>query len=338
MGKRRLSGKQADRIRRIQELRLERARRRAEKEEQALASDGLGPEQTGLLVANYGASLDVEAGDGTLYRCVPRQNLEPLAVGDRVVWQSGHDRRGVVVALVPRRSLLARPGQDGRFRPLAANIDRIFVVAAPRPHYDTYLIDQYLAAAELSGVHPHILFNKVDLLDAVQWAVVKRDLAPYHDLGYPIIYASTHANHGLDDLLEALRGHTSVFAGQSGVGKSSLVNCLVPQAEVITGELSERTGFGRHTTSTARLHHLPSGGDIIDSPGVRTFRLWPLPIRELEQGFPELRTFVGQCRFRDCRHRGDPGCALEAALEAGAISAARLESFRRMAEEFTTDR
>lgn len=338
MAKRRLSQRQTERIRLIHDLRLDRAKRRTEKQEQALSADGLGPEQTGLLVANYGASLDVEAADGTLYRCLARQNLEALAVGDRVVWQAARDGQGVVVALQPRRGLLSRPGADGRAKPLAANVDCLFVVAAPRPRYETYLIDQYLAAAEISGVAPAILVNKVDLLDAASREELEADLAPYRALGYPVIFASTHGRHGLDDLLAQLRDHAAVLTGQSGVGKSSLINALVPAAGVPVGELSQRTGVGRHTTSAARLYHLPSGGDVIDSPGVREFRLWPLPSRELLHGFPELRPHAGLCRFRDCRHEGDPGCALEEALQRGEVHPRRLMSFRRMAAEFADNR
>ena len=333
MAKRRLTARQQARIQQIQQQRQQRAVARGAAQLAALGADGLGAEQSGLLVANYGASLDIEAGDGRLWRCLPRQNLEPLAVGDEVVWQPARDQQGVVTALVPRRSLLSRPASDGSSRPLAANLDQLLVVAAPQPHYSRELIDQYLAAAELSGITPRLLLNKVDLLSTSARSAIAADLADYQQIGYAPIYASSTTDTGMVALQQLLAGRCSVFAGQSGVGKSSLVNRLLPSAGERVGAISEQ-GLGCHTTSTARLHRLPSGGAVIDSPGVREFRLWPLPLAALLQGFIELRPYAGHCRFRDCRHQHDPGCALSAAADRGEISRQRLDSFRRLALNF----
>lgn len=334
MSKRKLTRQQAWRIEKIQAERLQRAQRKTIDLSQC-GGEQLGPEQEGLVIANYGASVDVEADDGVLHRCRLRQNLELLVPGDRVIWQGiGQGDDGVVVALKPRRSLLARPDALGEPRPLAANIDQILVVAAPRPAYSTDLIDQYLVAAESTGITPLIVFNKVDLLtDAAETAQIEADLERYRRIGYRVIRASTVANHGLDEVIDVLRDKSSVFVGQSGVGKSSLVQMLLPQHEIKVGALAERSGLGRHTTSAARYYRLDGDGAIIDSPGVREFSLWHMDAASLAQGFVEFRPFLGTCRFRDCSHRHEPGCALRQAVVDGAVSAERLASFHRMVEE-----
>ncbi len=216
---------------------------------------------------------------------------------------------------------------------LAANIDRILVVAAPAPLYSPDLINQYLAAAELTGIQPLLVFNKIDLVDQQNRDKVEALLDTYRDIGYPVITASTKSDHGLDTLIAELRRHTSVFVGQSGVGKSSLVQALLPDTSISVGELSAQSGLGQHTTSTARLYHLPRGGQIIDSPGVREFRLWPMSRQQLAQGFAEFRPWLGQCKFRDCTHQHEPGCALLEAVARGDISPIRLESYLKIAKQ-----
>jgi len=334
MSKRKLTRQQAWRIEKIQEERRQRAQRKAVDLEQC-NGEPLGPEQEGLVIANYGAALEVEDAGGGVHRCRLRQNLELLVPGDRVIWQGiGQEAAGVVVALLPRRTLLARPDALGALRPLAANIDQILVVAAPRPAYSTDLIDQYLVAAENTGITPLIVFNKVDLIsDAAEQDRIEHDLQRYRRIGYRVIRASTLAQHGLDEVIAALHDRSSVFVGQSGVGKSSLVHALLPQQDIKVGALGERSGLGRHTTSAAHYYALPGGGAIIDSPGVREFSLWHMEAPELARGFIEFRPYLGRCRFRDCSHRHEPGCALRQAVGDGAISAERLDSFHRMVDE-----
>lgn len=337
MGQRKLSRRQAWRIQKIQEERRRRARKRSVELHSSGALAELGPEQSGLVIANYGANLEVEAGDGSVYWCVPRQNLDPLVVGDEVVWQPGRNREGVVVALQPRRSALTRPLRHGAVKPLAANLDQILVVLAPRPAYSRGLVDRYLVAAETTGIRPLLVLNKTDLLDPAQQRDIDADLTVYQRVGYTLLHASTEAEHGLAEVLAELRGHTSVFVGQSGTGKSSLVNAIMPDSAAKTGEISAASGLGRHTTSTARLYHLPTGGHIIDSPGVRDFRLGDIDADTLAHGFVEFRPHLGACRFRDCRHLEEPGCALKAAVEAGAIDAERFESFLQIRAELGLD-
>lgn len=332
MAKRKLSRKQAWRIEKVQQDRLRRAQRKAQTLEQNIEAQNLGLEQPGLVVSNFGATVDVEGSDGTTRRCAVRSNLDALVVGDRVVWQPERESdSGVVVAIEPRRSLLSRPDAYGNIKPLAANIDQILVVSAPVPAYDPYLIDQYLAAAENTGIQPAIVFNKTDLLNPEERERADTELREYERIGYPVLHASTRLRHGLDELLAHLADRTSVFAGQSGVGKSSLIQALLPEAEIRVGEVADQTGLGRHTTSVSRLYHLPGAGDVIDSPGVREFRLWGMDRDALARGFVEFRPLLGTCRFRDCRHGDDPGCALREAAQDGLIAPRRLDSFLRIA-------
>lgn len=338
MAKRKLTRRQAWRIQKIQEERQQRAQRRQSQADNRLASGELGEEREGLLIANYGASVVVEAPDGSHHHCQLRQNLESLVVGDRVVWQPGPDQGGVVSALLPRTSLLRRHDEQQDGRPIAANIDQVLIVAAPLPLLSTELIDQYLVAAELTGLRPLIVLNKIDLLDDEALEALLDELALYQELGYPLIPASTKTEHGLDTLIDKLKQATSIFVGQSGVGKSSLVKALLPEVEIRINSLSEGSGLGRHTTSASRLYHLPQGGAIIDSPGVREFRLWRLAPEAIAEGFVEFRPLLGRCRFRDCRHRQEPGCALKAAVEAGNIDVLRFENYHRIIEALEENR
>ncbi|MCW8919168.1 MAG: small ribosomal subunit biogenesis GTPase RsgA [Gammaproteobacteria bacterium] len=342
MAGRKLNRRQQWRIEKIQDERRARLERKQVQLEQRLHDEGgLGAEQTGLVIASFGASLEVEASDGARLRCQLRQNLPLIVVGDRVVWQTTQEG-GVVTALLERRSLLARPDSHGALRGLAANLDQIIVVAAPAPAYSTELIDQYLAAAELTGITPLLLFNKIDLIGKGEGERegVERLLQRYRDIGYRVLTASTRLSHGLDALVAELRDHTSVFVGQSGVGKSSLGNALMPGVDIAVQALSAQSGLGQHTTSTARLYHLPQGGSVIDSPGVREFRLWPMSEATLAEGFREFHPLLGHCKFRDCKHQREPGCALKGAVEAGVISAERLRSYHKIAaqlKEFAAD-
>lgn len=340
MAGRKLNRRQKWRIEKIQQERRARLERKQARVVQHHGDEGgLGEEQVGLVIASYGASIEIEAENGEQLRCALRQNLPLIVVGDRVVWQAAQEG-GVVTALLERRSLLARPDTHGELKGLAANLDQIIVVVAPAPAYSTELIDQYLAAAELTGITPLLLFNKIDLVDDENHEAVEALLQRYRDIGYRVLTSSTKINHGLDELIEQLKGHTNVFVGQSGVGKSSLSNALMPGQDIAVQALSEQSGLGQHTTSTARLYHLPQGGKIIDSPGVREFRLWQMNEMALAEGFREFQPFLGHCKFRDCRHQQEPGCALKAAEESGEISTERLRNYHKVAaqlKEFASD-
>ena len=327
MGKRKLTHRQVRQIDEAREERRQRARQR-ETPDGPQAAGELGREQEGLVIAHFGGQVEVEAA-GQVRRCHLRANLEGLVTGDRVVWRDG-EPTGVVVAQLERDSELSRPDPQGQLRPVAANIDQIVVVVAPLPQPHANLVDRYLVAAEVVGIAPTVLLNKTDLLDADNRTAIEELLAPYPALGYPVMRASCRQQDSIDTLHQWLNGRTSVFVGQSGVGKSSLVNALLPEASLRTGELSPTRNKGTHTTATARLFHLPGGGRLIDSPGIREFGLWHIGREQVEAGFREFHPLLGHCKFRDCRHEQEPDCALLAAVEAGDISELRLASYRHI--------
>lgn len=323
MDKRRLTQRQQERIRNIQEKRRHRLTEKAEK---ALDHADSQPRQ-GLVITRHGQNLVVSDTEGNLHYCLWRQNLGHIVCGDRVVWQTTGNEGGVVTALLERDSVLVRPDYCGREKPLAANISQLVIVLASRPEPSEYLLDQYLVAAETIGVQALIAFNKIDLLDDMDREALNQRFGLYEKIGYPLVRVSAKFEDGLDPLIDRLKGEASILVGQSGVGKSSLIKALLPDQDIQIGRLSNATGLGRHTTSATTYYSLAGGGHLIDSPGVRSFRLVELSRTQLEQGFREFRSFLGCCRFSDCRHQEEPGCALRQAVDKGEIDMQRLENF-----------
>ncbi len=329
MTRRRLTRRQRRRIARLQEERRRRLERRIE---ERLADGEEESAQAGRVIRRHGQNLLVRDAEGRDRHCLFRQNLGEIVCGDRVLWQPAGDGQGVVVALLPRESVLTRVDFSGRERPLAANVTQLVVVVAPQPEPAGYLTDQYLVAAERMGVKALVALNKADLLNPSALRRFQQRFDLYRRIGYPVVTVSARMEHGLDPLRKRLRGETSILVGQSGVGKSSLINALIPHRPEAVGALSPASGLGRHTTSAATLHFLESGGEIIDSPGVRSFRLGKIDRRDLERGFREFAPWLGRCRFSNCSHRQEPGCALREAAERGEIHPQRLENFLRMME------
>ncbi len=274
----------------------------------------------------FGKRLVVEDDGGRQWPAfVARRGLR-VVCGDRVTFgPAGNDAEVAVTGRLPRDNELTRPDRRGRVEVLAANIDRIVVVVAPEPPTDPFVTDRYLAAAETMDCDAVVVMNKADLANAGQLS-----LEEYEAAGYPVLRVSAASGEGLKALEECLAGHTSILVGQSGVGKSSLVNVLVPGGAAATQALSRATGEGRHTTTAAVLHALPCGGGLIDSPGVRDYAPALDDPSIAVTGFREIARLSDQCRFANCRHLREPGCAVKAAVESGGISPRRYESYRRL--------
>ncbi len=328
MSKRNLTRRQAWRIDKIQKEREARSSKRDDTTQSNLNESDLGPEQDGLIVTHYGTQVMVEDPiTSELRRCHFRSNLGSLVTGDQVIWRSGNPI-GVVVAIRDRDTTLLRPDAYGNMKVVAANIDRIAIVVAPYPEPHFHLIDRYLVAAEAIGIEPALVINKMDLVDDVTSAKIQAINTLYLSLGYSVLQASATDEQGLQAIKSYLTDFTSIFVGQSGVGKSSLVNALL-DTDIKVGGLSTRQ-TGTHTTTSAQLYHIPSGGDLIDSPGIREFGLWHIEANEILAGFKEFRPFIGYCKFRDCSHVAEPQCAILAALADNLVSQQRLDSYRRM--------
>ena len=336
MSKRKLNKRQQARIKQQQNTLRQKATR-DESTDGKQCENSVDTGHKGIVIANYGGRIIVEDNNKAQTSCSVRQNIETLVSGDRVIWQNVDDNTGVVVALEPRTNYLARPDRRNKAKVIAANIDQILIVTAVKPVLNTRLIDRYLLAAETAGITPVIVFNKVDLPDTAALQAFQDALLVYQQLEYAVVYTSAKQTQGIENLQRILDHKTSVFVGQSGVGKSSLLNCLLPESPALVGDISESTQKGRHTTTLAQLYHLPSGGQIIDSPGVREFGLWQVSEEQAAAGFLEFRPWLGQCRFRDCRHLDEPGCAVRAAVEDGVISPQRWDSYKRILDTLTEE-
>lgn len=332
MAKRLLNRRQRWRIDKIQEDRNLRAKQRESKLQEELAGGDFGEEQLGLVIAHFGVQAEVESSQGERYRCYLRANLPVLVTGDKVVWRAGNQQNGIITAVQPRVSELCRTDSSGRLKAIAANVDLLVIVFAPLPTPYANLLDRYLIAAEHAAIKPLLLFNKIDLVNDQNKAELGALLSIYRSLNYQILEVSKFLPETMQQLQTALNSQMSVFVGQSGVGKSSLINTLLPEAALRVGELSELTNKGAHTTTTAKLFHLPLGGNLIDSPGIRDFALSHVNKDIVEQGFIEFKPFLGHCKFRNCKHQQEPGCALLEAINKGKINPKRMASYRHILE------
>ncbi|MDR2188838.1 MAG: ribosome small subunit-dependent GTPase A [Azonexus sp.] len=279
----------------------------------------------GRVVAAHGRQYRVELADGSHLPCFPRGKKSEVACGDRVdVRQTAADQ-GVIEAIAPRRNLLYRSNAV-RQKLIAANVDLLIIVVAAEPAFSDELVSRALVAAESAGIETLIVLNKCDLAERLPAA--RQQLAVFAALGYRVLELS--ARDHAADLRPALQGRVSVLVGQSGMGKSTLINALVPEAQAATREISRALASGKHTTTHASLYRLDADSALIDSPGLQEFGLSHLGRDDIAAAFREFRPLLGQCRFRDCRHDREPGCALTAALAAGRIDRRRFAAYQRI--------
>lgn len=298
------------------------------------ASTGIVAER-GVVLRGAGGVWDVHTERGTVREASLRGRLKQgavkLAVGDEVVIEHDpHAAAWAIAELLPRRSKLARRTPGGGFgeRVVAANIDQaviVFAAAAPEPH--PRMLDRFLVVAAAHDIPPHIVINKVDLVGIDE---VRQRFGAYERAGYPVLATSVKRGDGLAELANVLRGRVSALTGPSGVGKSSMLNAIYPGLDLRVGEISTSVMKGRHTTVAADMHPLPGGGYVVDTPGLREVGVWGLPTEELDRCFLEFREHLGHCRFRDCRHLAEPGCAIRDAVASGRITSDRYDSYVKL--------
>jgi ribosome biogenesis GTPase len=287
------------------------------------------PAQEALVIATFSRQMLLRLHDSSEVRArIKGKTIRPVC-GDRVAVQPlPNEPEWLIINIMPRANELKRPDTRGRIEILAANLNFIAVVAAEAPPVDWFIVDRYLAAAELMGVEAMVIFNKTDLHPASELSASV--LNDYQTIGYKTISCSATDGTNVDQLGTLLRASTAIIVGQSGVGKSSLINRMLGDNKLRVSEISAATGEGRHTTVNSAMLTLPGGGSVIDSPGVRDYAPVIDSPDDVIHGFREVREYGQNCRFANCRHLREPDCAVKSAVENGKISARRYESFRRL--------
>lgn len=277
----------------------------------------------------------MELPDGSQSACRYRRSVGRPYCGDRVIVENSGEATAAVCEILPRRNVFARADARQRKQVIAANLDQVLVVIAPRPEPSRDLVERYLVAVHSLGIKPLIVLNKAELMVQGQFrsdGPLTR-LDDYRLLGYDVIETSCKTDPGTQALSTLFRNRTSILAGQSGVGKSSLINELIPDLELQTGTLSRATGKGTHTTTTTIMYRLPEAGKLIDSPGVWEYGLWQMSQQELARGFIEFSPFLGYCKFNDCQHDSEPECAVINGVKAGDIADWRYQSYLRLLKQ-----
>ncbi len=286
---------------------------------------------------SYGSHGVVLLEDGSSKHCKFRRKVGRPFCGDRVMVDVADDASLVVESVLERRNCFVRADERQRQHVIAANLDQVLIVVAARPLPSRDLMERYLLAVHSLGIEPVIVLNKVDLEvpadETAAGADVLSHMQDYVELGYNVIRTSCKGSPGIVDLHPVLRNRTSILVGQSGVGKSSLINQLLPDLEIQTGALSDATGKGTHTTTTTIMYQFTGGGFLIDSPGVWEYGIWKLEQDELAAGFVEFKPWLGQCRFNNCLHASEPDCAIKQAVTDGHIRQWRFDAYLRLLEQ-----
>ncbi|MBR7792758.1 ribosome small subunit-dependent GTPase A [Undibacterium sp. FT147W] len=289
----------------------------------------------GLVIAAHGRHYLIQAtinGELLKLHCVTRGKKSDVSVGDVVEFALTSKNQGVIEAITPRQTLLYRSDQY-KSKMLAANLTQLLIVVATEPSFTDDLVSRALVAAESSGIKPHLILNKVDVTESLPKA--RERVGLYAKLGYPVHEVSAKADpEGTRMTMENLmRGQSTILIGQSGMGKSSLINLLIPDAEIATREISAALDTGKHTTTFTRLYQMDENSYVIDSPGFQEFGLHHLSEGMLERAFPEFLPYLGHCKFYNCHHHAEPGCAILAAVKDGSIAAMRHELFEQLVHE-----
>lgn len=285
----------------------------------------------GLVICRYHKHADVEDDRGIVHYCAIKPSIKSLVAGDKVIWKNATRQQGQIISRLPRNSVLARPNARGQLKPVAANVTRLIIVIAPKPEVSWTLLDCYLIMAEKLKIQPVIVLNKVDIDSSDTQNTLINE---YKSIGYDVILTSIHDPKSIDSLKSSLENQISVFIGQSGVGKSSLISMILPEEEDIrTAELSENIHLGRHTTSLSKYYKLQENGAIIDSPGVREFSLGHLDKADILNGYPDLKPYTKNCQFRNCTHINEKNCGLKKAIDEGKLSHFRYQHFIKVIEQ-----
>lgn len=315
MAKRRLSQQQKKRIQAAQQ-----------------ASSQSDEYDQGLVVSHQGGQILVELDAAQIIECKIKSNLGTIVCGDQVSIETTAQQEHRVIGILARENLLQRVDGFGQVRAVAANISQLFICLAATPEPNLFLLDQYLLSAEQQQIEACILFNKIDLADDAQTDPfgLKRIYPP---LGYKLIETSVKTGAGMKQFSQLLPSQVSVLSGVSGVGKSSLTSWLLPQEQIKIASISEANEEGRHTTRASRLYHLPDGGDLIDTPGVRGFSPFIDNARPLALGFREISELAEGCRFHNCLHRNEPHCVVIDAVKSGAVAESRYQNYLKMLDQ-----
>ena len=290
-----------------------------------------------LVLVSYGSQGVVLLPDGSKTRCKFRRNVGRPYCGDRVMVGEADRDSLVVEKILSRNNYFVRTDERQRQNIIAANLDQVLIVIAPRPLPSRDLLERYLLAVHSLGIEPVIVLNKTDLElsdnESAAGATVLAHMPDYESLGYTVIRTSCKEAPGICALEPILKDRTSILVGQSGVGKSSLINQLLPDLDIQTGALSSATGKGTHTTTSTMLYQFTGGGYLIDSPGVWEYGIWKLENQDLGAGFVEFREWLGQCKFNNCLHASEPACAIKQAVADGHILDWRYQSYLRLLEQ-----